>query len=158
MADRGERPGCATGAARESGFSISLNSAHIRQSRPESGLGFQVNAIKPCKLHPLRSAAGLTVEGDRRTTRPPLRLMIWNALEDRNLRFGRPAGCATGAARGSGFSTSLETGKMTISRPGLPPPRPTLPRATCGWKREFKLPWREAVPPNPHDDKVDSDQ
>jgi len=26
------------------------------------------------------------------------------------------------------------------------------------WKREFKLPWREAVPPNHHDDKVDSDQ
>ena len=27
-----------------------------------------------------------------------------------------------------------------------------------GWKREFKLPWREAGPPNHHDDKVDSDQ
>ena len=26
------------------------------------------------------------------------------------------------------------------------------------WKREFKLPWREAGPPNNHDDKVDSDQ
>ena len=26
------------------------------------------------------------------------------------------------------------------------------------WKREFKLPWREAAPPNHHDDKVDSDQ
>jgi len=26
------------------------------------------------------------------------------------------------------------------------------------WKREFKLPWREAGPPNHHDDKVDSDQ
>jgi len=25
------------------------------------------------------------------------------------------------------------------------------------WKREFKLPWREAGPPNHHDDKVDSD-
>jgi len=29
-------------------------------------------------------------------------------------------------------------------------------KATC--KREFKLPWREAGPPNHHDDKVDSDQ
>ena len=27
-----------------------------------------------------------------------------------------------------------------------------------GWKREFKLPWREAAPPNYHDDKVGSDQ
>jgi len=27
-----------------------------------------------------------------------------------------------------------------------------------GQKREFKLPWREAGPPNHHDDKVDSDQ
>jgi len=26
------------------------------------------------------------------------------------------------------------------------------------WKREFKLPWREAGPPNHHDNKVDSDQ
>jgi len=29
-------------------------------------------------------------------------------------------------------------------------------RAT--WKREFKRPWREAGPPNHHDDIVDSDQ
>ena len=26
------------------------------------------------------------------------------------------------------------------------------------WKREFKLPWREAGPPNHLDDKEDSDQ
>jgi len=26
------------------------------------------------------------------------------------------------------------------------------------WKREFKLPWREAGPPHHHDDEVDSDQ
>ena len=26
------------------------------------------------------------------------------------------------------------------------------------WEREFKLPWREAGPPNYLDDKVDSDQ
>ena len=26
------------------------------------------------------------------------------------------------------------------------------------WKREFKLPWRQAGPPNHLDDKVDSDQ
>ena len=26
------------------------------------------------------------------------------------------------------------------------------------WEREFKLPWREAGPPNHHDDDVDSDQ
>jgi len=26
------------------------------------------------------------------------------------------------------------------------------------WKREFKLPWREAGPPIHHDDKVDSDR
>jgi len=28
----------------------------------------------------------------------------------------------------------------------------------ASWKREFKLPWREAGPPNHHDDKLDSDQ
>jgi len=31
-------------------------------------------------------------------------------------------------------------------------------RCNATWKREFKLPWREAGPPNHHDDKVDSDQ
>ena len=31
-------------------------------------------------------------------------------------------------------------------------------RCKATWKREFKLPWREAGPPNHHDDQVDSDQ
>ena len=31
-------------------------------------------------------------------------------------------------------------------------------RCKATWKREFKLPWREAGPPNNHDDKVVSDQ
>ena len=34
----------------------------------------------------------------------------------------------------------------------------TFGRGGGTWKREFKLPWREAGPPNHHDDKVDSDQ
>jgi len=29
---------------------------------------------------------------------------------------------------------------------------------TATWEREFKIPWREAGPPNHYDDKVDSDQ
>jgi len=31
-------------------------------------------------------------------------------------------------------------------------------RCKATWKREFKLPWREAGSPNHHDDTVDSDQ
>ena len=31
-------------------------------------------------------------------------------------------------------------------------------RCKATWKRELKLPWREAGPPNHYDDKVDSDQ
>ena len=31
-------------------------------------------------------------------------------------------------------------------------------RCKATWKREFKLPWREAGTPDHHDDKVDSDQ
>ena len=31
-------------------------------------------------------------------------------------------------------------------------------RYKATWKREFKLPWREAGPPNHHDDEVDPDQ
>jgi len=32
------------------------------------------------------------------------------------------------------------------------------PLSKATWKREFKLPWRQAGPPNHLDDKVDSDQ
>ena len=31
-------------------------------------------------------------------------------------------------------------------------------KSKATWKREFKHPWREAGPPNHHDDKVDSDR
>ena len=31
-------------------------------------------------------------------------------------------------------------------------------RCKATWKRGFKLPWREAGPPNHHDGKVDSDR
>ena len=31
-------------------------------------------------------------------------------------------------------------------------------RCKATWKKKFELPWREAVPPNYHDDKVESDQ
>ena len=31
-------------------------------------------------------------------------------------------------------------------------------RYKATWEREFKLPWREAGPPNHHDDEADSDQ
>jgi len=44
--------------------------------------------------------------------------------------------------------------------PPRPPARPPHTRAEepLPSKREFKLPWREAGPPNHLDDKVDSDQ
>jgi len=51
--------------------------------------------------------------------------------------------------------------------PGLAPVVATFARAwfplrggrcKATWKRKFKLAWREAGPPNHHDDKVDSDQ
>ena len=44
-----------------------------------------------------------------------------------------------------------------VDSDGYPPPRKEG-RCKATWKREFKLPWREAGPPNHHDDKVDSDQ
>ena len=31
-------------------------------------------------------------------------------------------------------------------------------RCKATWKKEFKLPWREAGPPNIHDDEVDMDE
>jgi len=46
--------------------------------------------------------------------------------------------------------------------PALPPgyEHPTHWEGRCKatWKRGFKLPWREADPPNHQDDQVDSDQ
>ena len=33
----------------------------------------------------------------------------------------------------------------------------TSRRCKATWERKFKLPWREAGPPNHHDDEVDSD-
>ena len=38
------------------------------------------------------------------------------------------------------------------------PQLPVEGRCKAPWKREFKLPWREAGPPNHHDDNVDSGQ
>ena len=49
-----------------------------------------------------------------------------------------------------------------LHRDGLAHPLRTegegVGRGKATWKREFKLPWREAGAPNHHDDKVDSDQ
>jgi len=42
----------------------------------------------------------------------------------------------------------IETNMATTNQEG---------RCKVTWKREFKLLWREAGPPNHHDDKVDSD-
>ena len=40
--------------------------------------------------------------------------------------------------------------------PPLTGPRAEKGRCKATWKREFKLPWREAGPPNHHDDREDS--
>ena len=42
--------------------------------------------------------------------------------------------------------------------PGLARLRSEEGRCKATWKREFKLLWREAGPPNHRDGKVDSDQ
>jgi len=39
--------------------------AQIRQSRPDSGLGFQVKFVNPLKFFPLRSKAGRRFQGPR---------------------------------------------------------------------------------------------
>ena len=47
--------------------------------------------------------------------------------------------------------------KKKNSAPAGPSQERQLP-VDATWKREFKLPWREAGPPNHQDDKVDPDQ
>jgi len=44
-----------------------------------------------------------------------------------------------------------------VQVPELPPPVQEG-RCKATWKRKFKIPWREAGPPNHHDDRVDSDR
>ena len=54
-----------------------------------------------------------------------------------------------------------EDGVAPRVRSPVPIPAPILlqaGRCKATWKREFKLPWREAGPPNHHDDKKDSGQ
>ena len=50
--------------------------------------------------------------------------------------------------------------RTVLTRSASVPPLPLTQEGRCKatWKREFKLPWREAGPPNHHDDKVGSDQ
>jgi len=48
-------------------------------------------------------------------------------------------------------------GLSGAARAGAEPVSRGLLLTLLGWPRQFKLPWREAGPPNHHDDKVDSD-
>ena len=61
---------------------------------------------------------------------------------------GLAAGLVSSSAEASAVSAVLSLGKNLH----------TDGRCKATWKREFKLPWREAGPPNHHDDIVDSDQ
>ena len=72
-----------------------------------------------------------------------------------------------------GFTVWSLGGTLAFSESGRGNPQGSFrisPETDCGylpaeegrckatWKREFKLPWREAGPPIHHDDKVVSDQ
>ena len=71
----------------------------------------------------------------------------------RNSRFGFRASGFWQRAEGFGFRIE---GLGTLLGWLLAPSEEGRCKAT--WKREFKLPWHEAGPPNHHDDEVDSDQ
>ena len=47
---------------------------------------------------------------------------------------------------------------VILSKAEGAPPLILVELELLAWQREFKLPWREAGPPNHHDEKVDSDQ
>ena len=53
---------------------------------------------------------------------------------------------------------SARGARAQIQMERFPTLEATLEACKAIWKREFKLPWREAGPPDHHDDKVDSDQ
>ena len=55
-----------------------------------------------------------------------------------------------------GISSTFSCGSIASTLPGTCEGQQGRCKAT--WKREFKLPWREAGPPIHLDDKVDSDQ
>ena len=52
----------------------------------------------------------------------------------------------------------VELGSKVGLEAALPEPPACRTRHLPPPRREFKLPWREAGPPNHHDDTVDSDQ
>ena len=52
----------------------------------------------------------------------------------------------------------LQGGAERRDRVGRVVPAAQEGRCKATWKKEFKLPWREAGPLNHHDDLVDSDQ
>ena len=61
-----------------------------------------------------------------------------------------------GAVYLEGVGVGEAAGELARGKAVGPPA--TEGRSKATWKREFKLPWREAGPPNLHDDKMDSDQ
>ena len=102
----------------ESACRCRADTAHARQSRPDSGLGFQVKVVEIFEGVPSSRGSG----GEKESKRAPNEGQVhWANC------FGRPI------------------------------PR-KVSRCKATWKREFKPPWREAGPPNQHDDKVDSGQ
>ena len=56
-------------------------------------------------------------------------------------------------------SECIERGaRFNANRASKPETRVQEGKCKASWKRQFKLPWREAGPPDHYDDKVDSDQ
>ena len=74
-----------------------------------------------------------------------------------------------GAPQSVPFILLVATDKLSVQRHVIGRLSPSAPstlhpaeywegRCKATWKRKFKLSWREAGPPNHHDDEVDSDQ
>jgi len=102
------------------------NMAHIRQSRPESGLGFQVTAIETIWLFPLRLAA---VQSHRLSRQPP----PWEVART----------CRTGHTveydpfiKSQLASTQLTLGPYLLKNSSRPPPK------LGGAKPAYSTDWR----------------
>ena len=71
--------------------------------------------------------------------------------------YGGPRGGAVSYERGTpvqSANSTLQQKRAWSHQIG----EPLKGRCKATWKREFKLPWREAGPPNHLNDKVNSDQ
>ena len=94
---------------------------------------------------------------DRAAQGPRRQTLLIKSYQIKRIRFELKEGLAGSDLRGFFLSVTLASARGATPRTSHPPTC-HQPDVRLPGKGNSKLPWREAGPPNHHDDKVDSDQ